>query len=56
MVAEGVFATNVVGELARERDIDMPITSAVHRLLRGEDDPLSLVNEMMMRSPKREDF
>ena len=56
MVAEGVFATDVVCELARDMDIDMPITSAVHRLLRGEADPLSLVNEMMTRSPKREDF
>ena len=55
MVAEGVFATDIVHELAREMDIDMPITSAVYRLLRGEADPLSLVNEMMTRSPKRED-
>ena len=55
MVAEGVFATDIVCELARERDIDMPISSAVYRLLRGEADPLSLVNEMMTRSPKRED-
>lgn len=55
MVAEGVFAADIVHELAREMDIDMPITSAVHRLLRGEADPLSLVNEMMTRSPKRED-
>ena len=55
MVAEGVFATGIVRELARESDIDMPITSAVHRLLRGEADPLSLVNEMMTRAPKRED-
>lgn len=56
MIAEGVFATDIVCKLAREKDIDMPITSAVHRLLRGEADPLSLVNEMMTRSPKREDF
>jgi len=55
MVAEGVFATDVVAELAREKNIDMPITNAVHRLLRGEADPLSLVSEMMTRAPKRED-
>lgn len=55
MVAEGVFAADIVRKLAREMDIDMPITSAVYRLLRGEADPLSLVNEMMTRSPKRED-
>jgi len=56
MVAEGVFATDIVCELALEKDIDMPITHAVYRLLRGEADPLSLVSEMMTRSPKREDF
>ena len=54
-VAEGVFAADIVYELARERDIDMPITNAVYRLLRGEADPLSLVTETMMRTPKRED-
>ncbi len=54
-VAEGVFAADIVHELARERDIDMPITNAVYRLLRGEADPLSLVTEIMMRAPKRED-
>ncbi len=56
MIAEGVFATEVVCQLSREYDIDMPITDAVHRLLHGEADPLSLVNEMMTRTPKREDF
>jgi len=33
MVAEGVYATRVVHEMAEERGIDMPITAAVHRLL-----------------------
>lgn len=56
MVAEGIFATEIVCDLAREKDIDMPISDAVHRLLHGESDPLSLVHEMMTRSPKREDF
>ena len=56
MVAEGVFATDIVYEVAREKDIDMPITGAVYRLLRGEADPLSLVTEVMTRSPKQEGF
>jgi glycerol-3-phosphate dehydrogenase (NAD(P)+) len=56
MVAEGVYAADIVTELADEKDIDMPITNAVYRLLHGEADPLSLVTEMMTRSPKREDF
>lgn len=56
MIAEGVFATEIVFELALKHEIDMPITRAVFRLLHGEADPLSLVTEMMARSPKREDF
>jgi len=56
MIAEGVFATDIVSELAHESGIDMPITTAVHRLLRGEADPLSLVTEIMTRAPKREDY
>ena len=54
MVAEGITATTVVHEIAADREIDMPITDAVCRLLRGEADPLSLVNEIMTRAPKRE--
>lgn len=56
MVAEGVFATGILCELARERNIDMPITFAVEQLLGGDSDPLALVDEMMTRSPKREGF
>ena len=55
MVAEGVFATSIIHEIAEERGVEMPITSAVFRLLQGQVDPLSLVNEIMTRTPKRED-
>lgn len=55
MVAEGVFAADIVHDLACEKNVDMPITDAVYRLLRGETDPLSLVTEIMTRTPKRED-
>jgi len=54
MVAEGVYATGVVHEIATEQSIEMPITEAVHRLLLGEAEPLSLVDEIMTRTPKRE--
>jgi glycerol-3-phosphate dehydrogenase (NAD(P)+) len=55
MVAEGVFAADIVYALSCEKNVDMPITSAVYRMLRGETDPLSLVTEIMTRAPKRED-
>jgi len=54
MVAEGVYATAIVHEMATERGIEMPITEAVHRLLCGEASPLALVDEIMTRAPKRE--
>jgi len=54
MVAEGVYATQVVYEMAKEKGIDMPITAPVHRLLYEGADPLALVDEIMTRSPKRE--
>ena len=54
MVAEGVYATDVVHQLAGETGIDMPITDAVWRLLHGKSDPIALVNEIMSRPPKEE--
>jgi len=56
MVAEGVYATRIVHEIAAERGIEMPITEAVYALLSGKADPLSLVEEIMTRAPKREGF
>ncbi|MCK5828042.1 NAD(P)-dependent glycerol-3-phosphate dehydrogenase [Candidatus Bipolaricaulota bacterium] len=55
MVAEGIFAADIVYDISREKNIDMPITTAVYRMLRGETNPLSLVTEIMTRTPKRED-
>jgi glycerol-3-phosphate dehydrogenase (NAD(P)+) len=55
MVAEGVFATRIVRDLARRRGIDMPITEAVDRLLEGSADAPALVDEIMTREPKAEE-
>ena len=55
MVAEGVYATGVVSEIAKERDVEMPITEAVRLLLAGGVDPQSLVTQIMTRAPKREE-
>lgn len=54
MIAEGVFATRIVRDVAIERGIDMPITNAVDRLLSGEVDAPALVEEIMTREPKVE--
>jgi len=54
MVAEGVYATRIVRDMARSRGIEMPITEAVDRMLHGAVDALSLVDEIMTREPKAE--
>ena len=55
MVAEGVHATGIVHEMAQARGLEMPITEAVARILAGEADPPTLVEQIMTRAPKRED-
>jgi len=54
-IAEGIYATSIVRQMAEEGGIDMPITDAVGRLLDGEVAPLQLVDQIMTRAPKRED-
>jgi len=54
MVAEGVWTTQSVYDLAQEYDIEMPITEAVHRVLFEGQRPEDMVDELMTRSAKRE--
>lgn len=55
MVAEGVYATEIVHMLASEKKVEMPITEAVYRILYEEASPAEMVDEMMARPPKREE-
>ena len=55
MVAEGVYATEIVYLLAKEKGIDMPITEAVYRILYDGADPRAMVDKMMTRPPKQEE-
>lgn len=53
-VAEGVWTTRSVYELACRRDLDMPITSEIYRVLFEQKDPLEAVRDLMLREPKAE--
>ncbi len=53
-VAEGVFTAQVVVELARERDIDMPISESVYRIVSGESDPDAEMTRLLSRPLKDE--
>lgn len=54
MVAEGVFTARSVHERATHMGLEMPITTEVYRVLYEDKDPLTAVNDLMLRQPKRE--
>jgi glycerol-3-phosphate dehydrogenase (NAD(P)+) len=54
MVAEGVETAKAVYQLARNYDIDMPISTAVYQTLFESKPPLEAVRELMMRQFKPE--
>ncbi len=53
-VAEGVFTTRSVHDLARQRGVPMPITAEVHAILFEGKDPRAAVSDLMLRDPKCE--
>ena len=53
-VAEGAHTAPVLGELAERLGIDMPIVTAVSRLLRGEAPARQIVAELLARPLKAE--
>lgn len=54
MVAEGVETTRSGYELAREHDVQMPITSEVYQVLFEDKAPVEALNELMDRELKPE--
>ena len=54
MVAEGIKTTKSVHDWAVKNRIDMPITSAVYKVLFEEVDPKDALNTLMTRDPKDE--
>jgi len=53
-VVEGVPTTRSVMELARARQVEMPITVAVHDILFSGLSPRSAIATLMQREPKKE--
>lgn len=54
MVVEGVATTKAAYELAQEKDIDMPITAAIYRVLFENARVDEVVEELMLRDRKAE--
>lgn len=53
-VAEGVWTTRSVHELAEQRGIEMPITAEVFRVLFEDKSPEEATNSLMLRPPRGE--
>jgi len=54
MVAEGVFTTHAAVELARARNVEMPITEQMDAILHQGKSPRHAIQELMTRSGKSE--
>lgn len=54
MVAEGVKTAESVQQLARELQVDMPITAQVNQVLFEDKSPSEAVNDLMNREPVHE--
>ena len=55
MVAEGVYTTRAVCDLAARLSLDVPIAQALNRVLAGETDPARMVLELMTRALREEE-
>ena len=53
-VVEGVATTRSVVQLAADRGVDMPITTAVHKILFNNLSPRDAIPTLMSREPKAE--
>jgi glycerol-3-phosphate dehydrogenase (NAD(P)+) len=53
-VAEGVRSAAEVQKLAARKNVDMPVTEAVHAVLEGRVSPAEAVQRLLARDPKRE--
>jgi glycerol-3-phosphate dehydrogenase (NAD(P)+) len=56
MVAEGVRTTQSIHDLAKQYELELPITEAVYAVLFENERPHEMVEELMTRSAKRENW
>jgi glycerol-3-phosphate dehydrogenase (NAD(P)+) len=54
MVAEGIRTTKALRALAREKEVEMPITDKIYEILYEGKDPREAVIELMSRDPRSE--
>lgn len=54
MVVEGINALPAAMELSQRYNVEMPLTEATNRIIRGGEDPATVVGELMARGQKIE--
>ena len=54
MVVEGMFTAEAAYELAKRENVEMPITEAIYRAIRGEITAADAVEILMGREKKHE--
>ncbi len=54
MVVEGMFTAQAAYELAKQVNVEMPITEAIFEMINGNIDPRKAVHDLMTRSKKNE--
>ena len=53
-VAEGMFSTKAITELAKNYDVTMPITESINKLITNETNIDSIIEELLSRPLKEE--
>lgn len=56
MVVEGVTTTKSAYELSRKYGVDMPITREIYNVIYNNKSPKDVVEDLMLRSPKPEQY
>lgn len=56
MVIEGVTTTKSAYELSRKHGVDMPITREMYNVIHNDKSPKNVVEDLMLRSPKPEQY
>jgi len=53
-VAEGIWTSRAIHEMAEQRGVEMPIVREVYQMLFHDKDPLQAVSDLMLRAPRSE--
>ena len=54
MVVEGMYTTEAAYELAKRKNVEMPITEAIYRTINGQISPKEAINDLMTREKRHE--